>query len=178
MFIATRLLPTRPTPLSSSSDAPIPAASQSQTEPTPKPRSRHCFVCSGTGTHRLSPKFCPQTWELHRAGLVTFTGNGHLVSLDGSPLPMTRDRSGVAAHLFASLACRRRLERAAFQSKQAPSDHRVNPHYQIPRIASAHLASRSSLQFHRRLFIHLLPFHRHMQSLCRTISAFHLPILN
>ncbi|KAJ7137436.1 hypothetical protein C8R43DRAFT_1238937 [Mycena crocata] len=66
----------------------------------PKPRSRRCFVCGGTGKHKLSPQFCPRTWDLCRQKLAKFNPDGRLVSYDGSPLPMTRNRGGVAAHLL------------------------------------------------------------------------------
>ncbi|KAJ7301907.1 hypothetical protein DFH08DRAFT_1090033 [Mycena albidolilacea] len=125
MFVATRLLSTRSTSPTSSSDAPIPAASQSRTESTPKPRSHRCFVCGGTGTHRLSPKFCPRTWELVEHGLARFDPDGRLVSHDGSPLPMTRNSGGVAAHLFAS-SRRRRLPPRNVTQPPSPSVHRVD----------------------------------------------------
>ncbi|KAJ7873815.1 hypothetical protein B0H14DRAFT_2718940 [Mycena olivaceomarginata] len=80
----------------------------------PKPRSQRCFVCGGTGTHRLSPKFCPRTWELIEHRLARFDPNGRLASHDGSPLPMTRNTGGVAAHLF---AC---LDRGRHHSQNAP----------------------------------------------------------
>ncbi|KAJ7867061.1 hypothetical protein B0H13DRAFT_1067077 [Mycena leptocephala] len=65
-----------------------------------KKRSRRCFVCGGTGKHRLHPRFCPRTAELFAKGLVMFDFTFRLVSFDGSPLPMTRHPGGVAAHLL------------------------------------------------------------------------------
>ncbi|KAJ7131598.1 hypothetical protein C8R43DRAFT_1207644 [Mycena crocata] len=99
-FVATRLLPT-PSHLSiSSSAAPVSSVPQPRVESKPKPRSNRCFVCGGTRTHRLGPRFCPRTWELVEDGLARFDAVGRLVSHDGSPLPMTRNSGGVAAHLF------------------------------------------------------------------------------
>ncbi|KAJ7803396.1 hypothetical protein B0H14DRAFT_3777638 [Mycena olivaceomarginata] len=65
-----------------------------------KKRSRRCFVCGGTGKHRLNPRFCPRTYELLSKHLATFDATFRLVSFDGSPLPMTRHPGGVAAHLL------------------------------------------------------------------------------
>ncbi|KAJ7683267.1 hypothetical protein B0H14DRAFT_3060036 [Mycena olivaceomarginata] len=113
-FVANRLLPTRSPSSPSSSDAPNPPASQPRADSQPKPRSQRCFVCGGTGTHRLSPKFCPRTWELIEHRLARFDPNGRLASHDGSPLPMTRNTGGVAAHLF---AC---LDRRRHHSQKAP----------------------------------------------------------
>ncbi|KAJ7488474.1 hypothetical protein B0H11DRAFT_2012867 [Mycena galericulata] len=63
-------------------------------------RSRRCFVCGGTGKHRLNPRFCPRTFELLSKCLAKFDATFRLVSFDGSPLPMTRHPGGVAAHLM------------------------------------------------------------------------------
>ncbi|KAJ6575913.1 hypothetical protein B0H10DRAFT_2103434 [Mycena sp. CBHHK59/15] len=82
----------------SSSHSPVP--NQPPPSPPDKKRSHRCFVCGGTGKHRLNPRFCPRTWELANNGLVKFNIDGHLVSFDGSPLPMTRHPGGVAAHLL------------------------------------------------------------------------------
>ncbi|KAJ7714419.1 hypothetical protein DFH07DRAFT_863417 [Mycena maculata] len=70
-----------------------------------KKRSRRCFVCGGTGKHRLSPRFCPRTFELVGKHLAKFNADFRLVSFDGSPLPMTRHPGGVAAHLLAPRRC-------------------------------------------------------------------------
>ncbi|KAJ7292192.1 hypothetical protein C8J57DRAFT_1492681 [Mycena rebaudengoi] len=105
-FVAARLSPSRPSS-SPSSDAPNPSVAQSRTEFKPQRRSHRCFVCGGTGTHRLGPKFCPWTWELIECGLARFNPDGRLVSHDGTSLPMTRNSGGVAAHLFAYLDRRR-----------------------------------------------------------------------
>ncbi|KAJ7724566.1 hypothetical protein DFH07DRAFT_854715 [Mycena maculata] len=72
----------------------------SQPSPPRKRRSRRCFVCGGTGKHRLSPRFCPRTFELVAKHLAKFNADFRLVSFDGSPLPMTRHPGGVAAHLL------------------------------------------------------------------------------
>ncbi|KAF7372295.1 hypothetical protein MVEN_00089500 [Mycena venus] len=101
-FVANRLFPTRSSSSPSSSDISPPSDSQSRDESKSKRRSNRCFVCGGTNTHRLGPKFCPQTWELVVHGLAKFDADGRLVSHDGSALPMTRNSGGVAAHLFAS----------------------------------------------------------------------------
>ncbi|KAJ7851872.1 hypothetical protein B0H13DRAFT_2359836 [Mycena leptocephala] len=102
-FVASRLFPhNQSSLLPSSSDLSPPSDSQSQVESKPKRQSHRCFVCGGTGTHRLGPKFCPRTWELVEHRLARFQPDGRLVSRDGSPLPMTRNSGGVAAHLFAS----------------------------------------------------------------------------
>ncbi|KAJ6545974.1 hypothetical protein B0H10DRAFT_2243824 [Mycena sp. CBHHK59/15] len=82
----------------SSSHSPVP--NQPPPSPPDKKRSHRCFVCGGTGKHRLNPRFCPRTWELANNGLVKFNIDGRLVSFDGSPLPMTRHPGGVAAHLL------------------------------------------------------------------------------
>ncbi|KAJ6531531.1 hypothetical protein DFH09DRAFT_1183382 [Mycena vulgaris] len=102
-FVTTRFFPTRSSLSPPSSDRPNPPVSQSRAESRPKSRSHRCFVCGGTGTHRLGPKFCPRTWELVERGLARFNPEGRLVSHDGSPLPMTRNPGGVAAHLIARL---------------------------------------------------------------------------
>ncbi|KAJ6627664.1 hypothetical protein B0H10DRAFT_1993625 [Mycena sp. CBHHK59/15] len=82
----------------SSSHSPVP--NQPPPSPPDKKRSHRCFVCGGTGKHRLNPRFCPRTWELANNDLVKFNIDGRLVSFDGSPLPMTRHPGGVAAHLL------------------------------------------------------------------------------
>ncbi|KAJ7937804.1 hypothetical protein B0H13DRAFT_2405108 [Mycena leptocephala] len=68
--------------------------------PQPKKRSHRCFVCGGIGQHRLNFRYCPQTWQLVSERLAKFNSDERLVSYDGSPLPMTRNPGGVAAHLF------------------------------------------------------------------------------
>ncbi|KAK6971906.1 hypothetical protein R3P38DRAFT_3241462 [Favolaschia claudopus] len=65
-------------------------------------RSLRCFVCGKTRAHRLSYAACPRTAELIEKKLAAYTLEGRLVRYDGSPLPMTRNRGGVAAHLLAS----------------------------------------------------------------------------
>ncbi|KAF7355818.1 hypothetical protein MVEN_00910000 [Mycena venus] len=100
------------TPLSSRSKAhSMPPCSS----PPRRKRSQRCFVCGGTGKHRLNPRFCPQTFVLISKHLATFNATFRLVSFDGSPLPMTRHPGGVAAHL---LSLRRRSHRTL----------RISPH--------------------------------------------------
>ncbi|KAJ7663342.1 hypothetical protein DFH06DRAFT_1190026 [Mycena polygramma] len=108
-FVTTRLLPKHSSSSLSPSDPRHISTLQSrlQSEFESKPRSHRCFVCGRTGAHRLGPRFCPRTRELLREGLVLFDANGRLVSHDGSPLPMTRNPGGVAAHLFSSSVRRR-----------------------------------------------------------------------
>ncbi|KAJ7191315.1 hypothetical protein GGX14DRAFT_600762, partial [Mycena pura] len=78
-----------------------PAAQPSRgLEQPPKPRSRRCFVCGTTGMHPLNFRFCPRTAVLLRRSLAKIDDHGRLVSIDGSPLPMTRHPGGVAAHLI------------------------------------------------------------------------------
>ncbi|KAF8164455.1 hypothetical protein K438DRAFT_1775435 [Mycena galopus ATCC 62051] len=69
--VAARLSPSRSSS-SPSSDAPNPSVAQSRLESKPQRRSHRCFVCGRTGSHRLSPKFCPRTWELVEHGLARF----------------------------------------------------------------------------------------------------------
>jgi hypothetical protein len=119
-FVTNRLFPTRSSSSPSPPDISPPSDSQSQAESKPKRRSHRCFVCGGTGTHRLGPKFCLRTWELIEHGLARFQPDGHLVSHDGSPLPMMRNSGGVAAHLFASSLHRR------LRTPSLSAVHRVN----------------------------------------------------
>ncbi|KAF7372165.1 hypothetical protein MVEN_00075600 [Mycena venus] len=66
----------------------------------PKPRSRRCFVCGTTGMHPLDFRICPRTAVLLHRSLAKINDDGRLVSIDGSPLPLTRHPGGVAAHLI------------------------------------------------------------------------------
>ncbi|KAK6972307.1 hypothetical protein R3P38DRAFT_3483220 [Favolaschia claudopus] len=72
------------------------------TDPLSTSRSLRCFVCGKTRAHRLSYTSCPRTIELIQKKLAAYTLEGRLVCYDGSPLPMTRRRGGVAEHLLAS----------------------------------------------------------------------------
>ncbi|KAJ7714228.1 hypothetical protein B0H14DRAFT_3171461 [Mycena olivaceomarginata] len=72
-------------------------------DPAPKPRSRRCFVCGTTGRHPLDFRVCPRTAVLLRRSLAKINEDGRLVSIDGSPLPMTRHPGGVAAHLISRI---------------------------------------------------------------------------
>ncbi|KAJ7835177.1 hypothetical protein B0H14DRAFT_3707194 [Mycena olivaceomarginata] len=78
----------------------FPYVEQRRHNPVPKPRSRRCFVCGTTGRHPLDFRVCPRTTVLLRRSLVKLDNNGRLVSIDGSPLPMTRHPGGVSAHLI------------------------------------------------------------------------------
>ncbi|KAJ6600109.1 hypothetical protein B0H10DRAFT_2231068 [Mycena sp. CBHHK59/15] len=69
-------------------------------DPVLKPRSRRCFVCGTTGMHPLDFRVCPRTAVLLRRSLAKLDNDGRLVSIDGSPLPMTRHPGGVAAHII------------------------------------------------------------------------------
>ncbi|KAJ6488815.1 hypothetical protein C8R45DRAFT_992920 [Mycena sanguinolenta] len=92
-----------------------------------KKRSRRCFVCGGTGKHRLHPRFCPRTAELFDEQLVMFDFAFRLVAFDGSPLPMTRHPGGVAAHLLSP----QRL--SAGPTSMLPRTSKSNPpHIAVP----------------------------------------------
>ncbi|KAF8143703.1 hypothetical protein K438DRAFT_1875542 [Mycena galopus ATCC 62051] len=96
--------------------------------PPRKKRSRRCFVCGGTGKHRLHPRFCPRTTELFAKRLVMFDFAFRLVSFDGSPLPMTRHPGGVAAHLLSPRGSSSRPARALPRSPStSPRGSKLNP---------------------------------------------------
>ncbi|KAJ7819598.1 hypothetical protein B0H14DRAFT_3472968 [Mycena olivaceomarginata] len=78
----------------------FPYTEQRRRDPVPKPRSRRCFVCGTTGRHPLDFRVCPHTTILLRRSLAKLDNNGRLVSIDGSPLPMTRHPGGVLHHSF------------------------------------------------------------------------------
>ncbi|KAJ7671227.1 hypothetical protein B0H14DRAFT_3538192 [Mycena olivaceomarginata] len=78
----------------------FPYVEQRRRDPVSKPRSRRCFVCGTTGRHPLDFRVCPRTAVLLRRSLAKLDNNGRLVSIDGSPLPMTRHPGGVAAHII------------------------------------------------------------------------------
>ncbi|KAJ7821583.1 hypothetical protein B0H13DRAFT_2128596 [Mycena leptocephala] len=78
-------------------------------DPAPKPRSRRCFVCGTTGMHPLDFRICPRTAVLLRRSLAKINDDGRLVSIDGSPLPMTRHPGGVAAHIISRVRSSRLL---------------------------------------------------------------------
>lgn len=120
-FVTSRLFPTRSSSSPSSSDVSPASDSQSRDDSKPKRRSHRCFVCGGTNTHRLGPKFCPRTWELIEHGLARFNADGRLVSHDESALPMTRNSGGVAAHLFTSSDRRRRRSSRDIPQPTSPS---------------------------------------------------------
>ncbi|KAF7353410.1 hypothetical protein MSAN_01530100 [Mycena sanguinolenta] len=84
---------TSPTSHSNLDTSPLPSTHR-------KKRSCRCFVCGGTGKHRLHPRFCPRTPELISKKLAMFNFDFQLVSFDGSALPMTRHPGGVAGHLL------------------------------------------------------------------------------
>jgi hypothetical protein len=91
-------------------------------------RSRRCFVCGGTGKHRLNPRFCPRTYELLSKRLVKFNADFRLVSDDGSPLPMTRHPGGVAAHLLSPRRLPPRTIRVSPRSvTESPGTSQSNP---------------------------------------------------
>ncbi|KAJ7213392.1 hypothetical protein GGX14DRAFT_618589 [Mycena pura] len=107
-------------------------------ESSRKPRSRRCFICGKTKTHPLDFRVCPRTRELIEQKLVKYNGKWRLVLFDGSPLPMTRSRGGVASHL---LSCNRipihvhsdappaqRAPRLASPKLNPSSSHRNLPH--------------------------------------------------
>ncbi|KAF7371967.1 hypothetical protein MVEN_00054700 [Mycena venus] len=111
-------------------------SSSSLSSPPRKKRSRRCFVCGGTGKHRLSPRFCPRTYELLSKHLAKFDANFRLVSDDGSPLPMTRHPGGVAAHLLSRRRLHRHTYRVSSRSiSESPSGFESNPPHvpQVPR---------------------------------------------
>ncbi|KAJ7826078.1 hypothetical protein B0H13DRAFT_2374598 [Mycena leptocephala] len=124
---------------SSASSAPSrtrpPSYSNIDTSPstiTPrKKRSRRCFVCGGTGRHRLHPRFCPRTLELIANKLAMFNFEFRLVSFNGSPLPMTRHPGGVAAHL---LSPRGSSSRPARISPRSPSKSSCSPDLNPPHV--------------------------------------------
>ncbi|KAJ7304589.1 hypothetical protein DFH08DRAFT_52458 [Mycena albidolilacea] len=96
--------------------------------PPRRKRSRRCFVCGGTGKHRLNPRCCPRTFELISKHLATFDANFRLVSFDGSPLPMTRHPGGVAAHLLSPRRLLPRTVRALSRSvSKSPGTFQSNP---------------------------------------------------
>jgi hypothetical protein len=102
--------------------------SSSNAPPPRKKRSRRCFVCGGTGKHRLNPRFCPRTYELLSKRLVKFNADFRLVSDDGSPLPMTRHPGGVAAHLLLPRRFPPRTFRVAPRSvSKSPGGSHSNP---------------------------------------------------
>jgi hypothetical protein len=116
-----------------SSSTPVPSRSSTHTSSPPslpprRKRSRRCFVCGGTGKHRLNPRFCPRTFELISKHLATFDANFRLVSFDGSPLPMTRHPGGVAAHLLSPRRLPPRTVRVAPRSvSKSPGTFQSNP---------------------------------------------------
>ncbi|KAF7351854.1 hypothetical protein MVEN_01146700 [Mycena venus] len=121
---------------------PIPSHSTVHTtsvcpSPPRRKRSRRCFVCGGTGKHRLSPRYCPRTYELLSKHLAKFDTNFRLVSDDGSPLPMTRHPGGVAAHLLSPRRPRPRTVRASSRSvSESPLGSHSNPPH-VPRAPHA-----------------------------------------
>ncbi|KAJ7756728.1 hypothetical protein B0H14DRAFT_2977194 [Mycena olivaceomarginata] len=93
-----------------------------------KNRSRRCFVCGGTGKHRLHPRFCPRTLELISNKLAMFNFDFRLVSFDGSPLPMTRHPGGVAARLLSPRGPSSHPARASPRSPStSPGSSKLNP---------------------------------------------------
>ncbi|KAK6988344.1 hypothetical protein R3P38DRAFT_2573365 [Favolaschia claudopus] len=94
-------------------------------------RLLRCFVCGKTRAHRLSYAACPRTAELIEKKLAAYTLEGRLVRYDGSPLPMTRNRGGVAAHLLASY------------NPPSPSPH---PHF--PHLEPVHASRDSEPRIH------------------------------
>ncbi|KAJ7898664.1 hypothetical protein B0H14DRAFT_3853076 [Mycena olivaceomarginata] len=97
-------------------------------DPVPKPRSRHCFVCGTTGMHPLDFRVCPRTAVLLRRSLAKINEHGHLVSIDGSPLPMTRHPGGVAAHLISRFRNPMRVVLESPKSPSAPCAAHIPPH--------------------------------------------------
>ncbi|KAJ7888311.1 hypothetical protein B0H14DRAFT_2693528 [Mycena olivaceomarginata] len=82
----------------------------------------------GTGKHRLHPRFCPRTLELISNKLAMFNFDFRLVSFDGSPLPMTRHPSGVAARLLSPRGPSSHPARASPRSPStSPGSSKLNP---------------------------------------------------
>ncbi|KAJ7920110.1 hypothetical protein B0H13DRAFT_2426238 [Mycena leptocephala] len=96
--------------------------------PSPKPRSRRCFVCGTTGMHPLDFRVCPRTAVLLRRSLAKINNDGRLVSIDGSPLPMTRHPGGVAAHIISRVRSSRLLVTEPSESSSAPRPAHIPPH--------------------------------------------------
>ncbi|KAF7341381.1 Transposase-like protein [Mycena venus] len=89
----------------------------------PKPRSRRCFVCGTTGRHPLDFRVCPRTTVLLRRSFAKINDDGRLVSIDGSPLPMTRHPGGVAAHLISRFRNPMRIVPEPPNPPRAPISH-------------------------------------------------------
>ncbi|KAF7342426.1 hypothetical protein MVEN_01831700 [Mycena venus] len=106
----------------------------------PKPRSRRCFVCGTTGRHPLDFRVCPRTTVLLRRSLAKINDDGRLVSIDDSPLPMTRHPGGVAAHMISRFNNPLRIVREPPRSTPVPCAAYVPPlpvsselHDRVPR---------------------------------------------
>ncbi|KAJ7862841.1 hypothetical protein B0H13DRAFT_2565899 [Mycena leptocephala] len=95
---------------------------------SPKPRSHRCFVCGTTGMHPLDFRVCPRTAVLLRRSLAKINDEGHLISFDGSPLPMTRHLGGVAAHILSRLCNTRLTVMDALDSPPTPRATHVPSH--------------------------------------------------
>ncbi|KAJ7199959.1 hypothetical protein GGX14DRAFT_660914 [Mycena pura] len=119
-------------------------------ESSRKPRSRRCFICGKTKTHPLDFRVCPRTRELIEQKLVKYNGKWRLVLFDGSPLPMTRSRGGVASHLLSRSRIPIHVHSDAPPAQRAPrlasprlnpsSSHRNLPHrVLLPHMPTAHV---------------------------------------
>ncbi|KAJ7825241.1 hypothetical protein B0H13DRAFT_2290775 [Mycena leptocephala] len=97
-------------------------------DPVPRPRSRRCFVCGTTGKHPLDFRICPRTTVLLRRSLAKINEYGRLVSIDGSPLPMTRHPGGVAAHIISRFHNPMHIVLEPLKSSPAPYVARVPLH--------------------------------------------------
>ncbi|KAJ7888724.1 hypothetical protein B0H13DRAFT_2666325 [Mycena leptocephala] len=96
-------------------------------DPVPRPRSRRCFVCGTTGKHPLDFRVCPRTTVLLRRSLAKINEDGRLVSIDGSPLPMTRHPGSVAAHIISRFHNPMHIVFGPLKSSPAPYVAHVPP---------------------------------------------------
>ncbi|KAJ6630014.1 hypothetical protein B0H10DRAFT_2208167 [Mycena sp. CBHHK59/15] len=106
----------------------VPITPELAHDPVPKPRSRRCFVCGTTEMHPLDFRVCPCTAALLRRSLAKINDDGHLVSFDGLPLPMTRHPSGVATHILSRLRNPSCIVLEPHAESPPPMFHSSSPH--------------------------------------------------
>ncbi|KAJ7303053.1 hypothetical protein DFH08DRAFT_977256 [Mycena albidolilacea] len=97
-------------------------------DPVPKPHLRRCFVCGTVGMHPLDFRVCPHTTVLLRRSLAKINEHGRLVSIDGSPLPMTHHLGSIAAHIISHARSSRLLVTEPSESSSTPRTACIPPH--------------------------------------------------